>query len=100
MIQGGERRVVCHGDCHCDAEGLFQPGASSPGDASEGGRAVRIGIRLGTGAKISWISWRGWFALSFSRAARAFPPFANAKNSGERLVPPPCPPRARLACPL
>src|SRR5258706_13393635 len=31
--------VVCHGDCHCDAEGLFQPGASSPGDASEGGRA-------------------------------------------------------------
>jgi transposase len=23
-IQGGERRVVCHGDCHCGAEGLFQ----------------------------------------------------------------------------
>ena len=27
------------GDCHCGTEGLFQPGASSPGDASEGRRA-------------------------------------------------------------
>jgi len=49
MIQGGERRVVCHGDCHCGAEGLFQSGTSSPGDASEGRRAgaATVGDRRG-----------------------------------------------------
>ena len=25
MIQGGKRRVVCHGDCDCSADGLFEP---------------------------------------------------------------------------
>jgi hypothetical protein len=28
MIQGGKRRVVCHGDCACGADGLFKQGTS------------------------------------------------------------------------
>src|SRR5436190_7150349 len=60
MIQGGERRVVCHGDCHCGAEGLFQPGASSPGDASEGRRAgaATVGDRRGAEWELAGRSWR------------------------------------------
>ena len=29
----GKRRVVCHGDCDCGADGLFEPETSSSGDA-------------------------------------------------------------------
>jgi hypothetical protein len=61
---------------------------------------VRIGIRLGTGAKISWISWRCCLTLSLSRATRLFQPFANAKNSGELLIRHPAASRVVLACRL
>jgi putative transposase len=30
--------VVCHGDCHCDADGPYEQRASSPGNAGEGRR--------------------------------------------------------------
>jgi hypothetical protein len=32
MIQGGERRAVCHGECHCGAGGLFKQRTSSAGE--------------------------------------------------------------------
>ena len=35
MIQGGKRRGVCHGDCHCGADGLFKQGASSASGPGE-----------------------------------------------------------------
>src|SRR6516225_1237384 len=35
MIQGGKRRAVCHGDCHCGRDGLFQQRASPAGKPSE-----------------------------------------------------------------
>src|SRR6516225_5959548 len=35
MIQGGKRRAVCHGDCHCGTDGLFQQRASPAGKPSE-----------------------------------------------------------------
>jgi len=50
MIQGGERRVVCHGTAIAVAEGLFQPGASSPAtrvkDAAQARRLLAIAAVL------------------------------------------------------
>ena len=39
MIQGGKRRIVCHGECDYGASGLFEPEASSSGDAGKGRRS-------------------------------------------------------------
>src|SRR5262245_27015198 len=49
VIQHGKRRIVCHGDSHCGAVGLYEPRASWVGSTGEGRRAgaATVGDRGG-----------------------------------------------------